>query len=603
MLSGSAAPVCSLLLSLVRATTATALLLLLGVSSAVVSAHGADSLEVGVSGAQVSISLLHPVMGDTIVIPSGKESTELQATFDMQGAVIGQDGIFLHVEADGDQVVSNFLTPMTYVQLVKLEPGTHTIAMQIRRAGLNPNSEEQYDSESLLVAESRVVFDVVLPSVPLFFPPAEFDRFLGLERPRPYVGPEGFVEPIRIGVIASLKMDGQKTIWLEQFKHFPRSEYEFRFISYTANQANDGKMQALLDELNVPARLVDGLSISLELADVPDFPLNLVRLIRANTDIRRWATDLRPVELRFMHDFFEAFVVPLFGLDLVTFANARTEIDTLIVEAARLAGARRIVMELPNLYPPQHVHVDALVAPSHFVKNHPSVVADPTPCFVINPGIHLDSFLPHSMLDQPRVCHAANGSQAQPESCQGGNPVDRPFRIGFVARLAPEKNPGMFLRMAAELSARLARRGELRFGGDDAMGNLRKRKVEFIVIGDGEIRRELEVFTRWLFARLSQSQVDILSELEGPDPLVKFIGWVKRDELPQVLSTVDVLVNPSLRDSETFCIANLEAMAAGAALVTFANGGQSECVLVLCTSLVLCPNRTAMHPPLMESHN
>ena len=115
-------------------------------------------------------------------------------------------------------------------------------------------------------------------------------------------------------------------------------------------QANDGKMVDILDELGIPSRLIDGLSISLELADVPDFPLNLVRLIRANTDVRRWATDLRPVELRFMHDFFEAFVVPLFGLDLVTFANARTEIDALIVEAARLAGVKRIVMELPNLY-------------------------------------------------------------------------------------------------------------------------------------------------------------------------------------------------------------------------------------------------------------
>lgn len=50
-------------------------------------------------------------------------------------------------------------------------------------------------------------------------------------------------------------------------------------------------------------------------------------------------------------------------------------------------------------------------------------------------------------------------------------------------------------------------------------------------------------------------------------------------DVPHALSGVDVLVNPSLRAwSETYCIANVEAMAMGVPLVTFAAGGVGEYV-------------------------
>jgi glycosyltransferase involved in cell wall biosynthesis len=167
--------------------------------------------------------------------------------------------------------------------------------------------------------------------------------------------------------------------------------------------------------------------------------------------------------------------------------------------------------------------------------------------------------------------------------------------VGFVARLAPEKNPGMFFRMAALLASRLAARGALR---DAATG---RRSVEFVVVGDGEIRSELEGFAEWLFdsyslgheLRHGSQQQQQQEQLPHPDPLVKFTGWVLRDSLPQLMSTIDIIVNPSLRDSETFCIANLEAMAAGAALVTFANGGQSEYMRNETYGLVVGPQPTA----------
>ena len=58
-----------------------------------------------------------------------------------------------------------------------------------------------------------------------------------------------------------------------------------------------------------------------------------------------------------------------------------------------------------------------------------------------------------------------------------------------------------------------------------------------------------------------------------------FPGWVSYHLLPAALLGVDVMVNPSVRDwSETFCIANIEAMAMLIPLVTFAVGGVGQYV-------------------------
>jgi glycosyltransferase involved in cell wall biosynthesis len=107
-----------------------------------------------------------------------------------------------------------------------------------------------------------------------------------------------------------------------------------------------------------------------------------------------------------------------------------------------------------------------------------------------------------------------------------------------------EKNPGLFLQMAHEL--------------------LRLHPfVRFTVVGDGVLRASLED----LAARLQISWA------------VHFAGWAGGDDLPGVLAGVDVVVNPSLRAwSETFCIANIEAMSMEVPLVTFAVGGVGEYV-------------------------
>lgn len=83
----------------------------------------------------------------------------------------------------------------------------------------------------------------------------------------------------------------------------------------------------------------------------------------------------------------------------------------------------------------------------------------------------------------------------------------------------------------------------------------------FWIIGDGPLRTQLQE----LVNRLEISWA------------VKFLGWISSQDLPEVLSKISILVNPSLRAwSETFCIANIEAMAMRIPIVTFAVGGIGE---------------------------
>ena len=85
--------------------------------------------------------------------------------------------------------------------------------------------------------------------------------------------------------------------------------------------------------------------------------------------------------------------------------------------------------------------------------------------------------------------------------------------------------------------------------------------ARFTIVGDGPLRSPLEA----LAVRLRISWA------------VDFIGWVSAQDLPSVLAGLDIVVNPSLRAwSETFCIANIEALSMELPLVTFAVGGIGE---------------------------
>lgn len=109
--------------------------------------------------------------------------------------------------------------------------------------------------------------------------------------------------------------------------------------------------------------------------------------------------------------------------------------------------------------------------------------------------------------------------------------------IGIVGRLVPIKNHALFLRMARQLIA------------DGFVG-------KFVIVGDGELRAELE-----------QQAADLGDR-------VVFTGW--RRDLPQVYSELSVVVNTSLNEGTP--VALIEAMAAGVPVVATAVGGVPDVV-------------------------
>lgn len=212
--------------------------------------------------------------------------------------------------------------------------------------------------------------------------------------------------------------------------------------------------------------------------------------------------------------------------DVLVFANARDTSDHILVRAARYARVPSVLMDLPNLHPVHPLQVDMVVAPSHFAKQHHSVQPlrqQGVRCNVINPGVDIEKFSP---------------SLRQRQSDASG-----PVVIGYVGRLAPEKSPGLILYSARHLLL-------THYQSD----------IRFKIIGDGVLLPYLRELAREL----------------GIENHVEFCGGIYED-LPEAMGEIDIMLSPSLRDeAETFCIVNMESMAASIPVVSFAVGGIGE---------------------------
>ncbi|MGE5308551.1 MAG: glycosyltransferase family 4 protein [Deltaproteobacteria bacterium] len=121
---------------------------------------------------------------------------------------------------------------------------------------------------------------------------------------------------------------------------------------------------------------------------------------------------------------------------------------------------------------------------------------------------------------------------------------------GMIGRLETVKGPRYFVEAALTLSAR--------FPG-----------ARFLIVGEGSLRGELE-------ARIAN---------RGLKDRFILMGW--REDIPEILSALDVLVLPSL--NEAFGLVLIQAQAAGVPVVASAVGGVAEAVCHRVTGILVPP--------------
>jgi len=115
----------------------------------------------------------------------------------------------------------------------------------------------------------------------------------------------------------------------------------------------------------------------------------------------------------------------------------------------------------------------------------------------------------------------------------------REKKVGVIANFYPEKGHRIFLQGVPHIKREFP-------------------ETEFVMVGDGELRKDMENLCREI----------------GIEDTVKFLGV--REDIPQILSSIQVLVIPSLREGLPNVL--LEAMAVGTPVVATRVGGIPEVI-------------------------
>jgi len=138
-------------------------------------------------------------------------------------------------------------------------------------------------------------------------------------------------------------------------------------------------------------------------------------------------------------------------------------------------------------------------------------------------------------LEDLLACESHRGELRRELGLADGNEL-----VGIVARLVPIKNHRLFLQ-AAEVVAEAV------------------PQARFLVVGDGELREELEAYVHGL----------------GLDGKTFFTGW--RRDLPRIYADLDVVALTSINEGTPVSL--IEAMAAGVPVAATAVGGVPDMVI------------------------
>ncbi|CAM9206098.1 unnamed protein product, partial [Hapterophycus canaliculatus] len=411
------------------------------------------------------------------------------------------------------------------------------------------------------------------------------DRRVGTSQQAEFAVETRGARPISLVFVGSMAFDGQKYIWLEQMERLSRARFTPKFLTFQTMHGVGDKSNGSIYadavgasdwEKNAAHTLTQRLSragVQLITAQVPPVDMSRVsdgsggqssirslkekasRMLLDSFD--RAAGDPHLMTPQWTRDTFQhiADAIKYASPGVLVFANGNNLQDVVLTKAARWAmGANgcKIVMDFPNLGPELSVDVDLLVTPSHFVSRHPDTEALATATgaavVVIPPGIQRvssDVFPVYPPAAGGMPLRKASGELIHELACADSIPGRKDcchtacHVVGFAGRLAPEKNPGLFMVVAQALAALVP-------------------SVVFVVVGDGPLRPELEATA----ARL------------GIASRVYFAGWANGAHFQRLLEGMTLLLNPGM--SETFCIINIQAMSLGTPVAAFGIGGMLE---------------------------
>lgn len=350
-------------------------------------------------------------------------------------------------------------------------------------------------------------------------------------------------KPLNVLYVGTLQYDGQKVIWANQMNGIRElgSEQQMSYVTF-AEKTNEEPFLQTLRKNRVffnrePLQLEqvdDTETLNIEalmhnIIDTLDWfgKTNLVKCSKIQSECSRQRSEIIfffiPKTARRM---IQKMVGNFEGYDSLVFANSKSLADVLLVRVARFAGVKKVIMDLPNLGPNPATNADVVVAPSYDTAQESSVAQQNGEKTVIHPGID----------------HANYEYKAK---TYRDDKTLRTIKIGFVARLEPEKSPGLFIHLCASLISQ-CQKEESNFS------------YKFIIVGGGKLSSSLK-----RLAKLKNVEID-------------FKGFVNPSKIGPTLSDIDILINPSLVRGETFCITNIEAMFMGTPIVSFGAGGVSD---------------------------
>jgi glycosyltransferase involved in cell wall biosynthesis len=145
-------------------------------------------------------------------------------------------------------------------------------------------------------------------------------------------------------------------------------------------------------------------------------------------------------------------------------------------------------------------------------------------------------------------------SPGTPGEGRGEGSSGRPITLGFVKWLKPKYGPDVLLEAFAKIHAA-------------------RPNTKLILAGKGELQPQLE--KRVVELNLQNA--------------VQILGRVDHDKVPALIRSFDIMVMPSVYESETFGVAAIEASASGVPVVASKVGGVPEAVIHNQTGLLVSP--------------